>query len=102
MRTFRGLWLLKFDVHFSSQMSTRCPSGHESEIALGSRASGNVCYRAALAPCATKYTYVHEDLRESLDHVPVSEQFYDNSRNRRWSFDGLVTNNDHLNVDNHK
>src|SRR4051812_4284854 len=50
------------------------------------------CYRAALAPCATKYTYVHEDLRESLDHVLVNEQVYDNSTNRRWSFDGLVTN----------
>jgi hypothetical protein len=45
---------------------------------------------------------VHEDLRESLDHVLVSEQVYDNSRNRRWSFDGLVTNNDHLDFDNHK
>jgi hypothetical protein len=44
----------------------------------------------------------HEDLRESLDHVLVSEQVYDNSRNRRWSFDGLVTNNDHLTFDNHK
>ena len=26
------------------------------------------------------YTHVHKDLRESLDHVLVSEQFYDNSR----------------------
>ena len=48
------------------------------------------------------YTYVHQDLRESLDHVLVSEQFYDNSRKRRWLFDGLVINNDHLNFDNHK
>lgn len=43
------------------------------------------------------YTHVHEDLRESLDHVLVSEQFYDNSRRRLWLFDGLVINNDHLN-----
>ena len=48
------------------------------------------------------YTHVHEGLRESLDHVLVSEQFYDNSRKRRWLFDGLVINNDHLNFDNHK
>lgn len=48
------------------------------------------------------YTHVHEDLRESLDHVLVSEQFYDNSRRRRWLFDGLVINNDHLNFDNQK
>ncbi|MGY2059328.1 hypothetical protein ACW9HQ_30915 [Nocardia gipuzkoensis] len=27
------------------------------------------------------YTHVHQDLRESLDHVLVSEQFYDHSRN---------------------
>lgn len=48
------------------------------------------------------YTHVHQDLRESLDHVLVSEQFYDNSRKRQWMFDGLVINNDHLNFDNHK
>ena len=42
------------------------------------------------------YTHVHQDLRESLDHVLVSEQFYDNSRRRLWLFDGLVINNDHL------
>ena len=36
------------------------------------------------------YTHVHQDLRESLDHVLVSEQFYDNSRKRLWLFDGLV------------
>lgn len=48
------------------------------------------------------YTHVHQDLRESLDHVLVSEQFYDNSRRCLWLFDGLVINNDHLNFDNHK
>ncbi len=48
------------------------------------------------------YTHVHEDLRESLDHVLVSEQFYDNSRKRKWLFDGLVINNDHLNTESHK
>ena len=48
------------------------------------------------------YTHVHEGLRESLDHVLVSEQFYDNSRKRLWLFEGLVINNDHLNFDDHK
>lgn len=43
------------------------------------------------------YTHVHNDLRESLDHVLVSEQFYDNSRRRQWVFDGLSIFNDHLN-----
>jgi endonuclease/exonuclease/phosphatase family metal-dependent hydrolase len=48
------------------------------------------------------YTHVHNDLRESLDHVLVSEQFYDNSRRRLWLFDGLIINNDHLNAENHR
>jgi predicted extracellular nuclease len=48
------------------------------------------------------YTHVFQDLRESLDHVLVSEQFYDNSRKRKWLFDGLVINNDHLNNEDHK
>jgi len=48
------------------------------------------------------YTHVHEDLRESLDHVLVSEQFYDNSRRRLWLFDGLIINNDHLNDEDHR
>ncbi|MFS0705647.1 endonuclease/exonuclease/phosphatase family protein [Cellulomonas sp. 179-A 9B4 NHS] len=48
------------------------------------------------------YTHVHEDLRESLDHVLVSEQLYDNSRRRRWLFDGLRIANDHLDTDDHR
>ena len=48
------------------------------------------------------YTHIHQDLRESLDHVLVSEQFYDHSRNRRWLFDGLLINNDHLNDEDHR
>ena len=45
---------------------------------------------------------MHEDLRESLDHVLVSEQFYDNSRRRMWLFDGLAINNDHLDTEDHR
>ena len=48
------------------------------------------------------YTHVHQDLRESLDHILVSEQLYDHSRKRRWLFSGLSINNDHLNFDDHK
>ena len=48
------------------------------------------------------YTHVHQDLRESLDHVLVSEQFYDHSRRRLWLFDGLTINNDHLNDEDHR
>jgi hypothetical protein len=41
-------------------------------------------------------------MRESLDHILVSEQFYDHSRRRRWLFDGMTVNNDHLDFDNHR
>jgi endonuclease/exonuclease/phosphatase family metal-dependent hydrolase len=48
------------------------------------------------------YTHIHQDIRESLDHILVSQEFYDNSRKRLWMFDGMVVNNDHLNFDDHK
>ncbi|QKJ20456.1 endonuclease/exonuclease/phosphatase family protein [Microbacterium hominis] len=48
------------------------------------------------------YTHVHDDLRESLDHVLVSEQFYDNSKKRLWLFDGLSIQNDHLDDEDHR
>ncbi len=48
------------------------------------------------------YTHVFQDVRESLDHVLVSEQFYDHSYRRLWMFDGMAIYNDHLNVEDHK
>ena len=48
------------------------------------------------------YTHVHQDMMESLDHILVSQEFYDNSRKRIWLFDGMVVMNDHLNWDDHK
>jgi endonuclease/exonuclease/phosphatase family metal-dependent hydrolase len=48
------------------------------------------------------YTHVHDDLRESLDHVLVSEQHYDHSLHRVWLFDGLTIYNDHLNDEDHR
>ena len=39
---------------------------------------------------------------KSLDHILVSEEFYDNSRDRLWMFDGMTVDNDHLNFDDHK
>ncbi|MEM1133808.1 MAG: endonuclease/exonuclease/phosphatase family protein [Pseudomonadota bacterium] len=44
------------------------------------------------------YTHVHKDVRQSLDHILVSEEFYDMSRRRIWAFDGMTIENDHLNV----
>ncbi len=48
------------------------------------------------------YTHIYNDTRESLDHILVSQEFYDNSRKRIWAFDGLTISNDHLNDDAHK
>lgn len=43
------------------------------------------------------YTHVHRHKRESLDHILVSEEFYDHSLKRRWSFREMEVWNDHLN-----
>lgn len=48
------------------------------------------------------YTHIFNDTRESLDHILVSQEFYDNSKKRIWAFDGLTIANDHLNEDAHK
>jgi predicted extracellular nuclease len=48
------------------------------------------------------YTHIFHDVMESLDHILVSEEFYDNSRRRIWMFDGMSVNNDHLNFEDHK
>jgi len=43
------------------------------------------------------YTHVFKNKMESLDHILVSEEFYDHSRKRRWSFRECEMFNDHLN-----
>jgi predicted extracellular nuclease len=48
------------------------------------------------------YTHIFNNTRESLDHILVSQEFYDNSRNRVWAFKGAEISNDHLNSDDHK
>lgn len=48
------------------------------------------------------YTHVHQQARESLDHVLVSEEFYNASSERIWVFDELTIENDHLNYDDQK
>ncbi len=47
------------------------------------------------------YTYSYKGMKESLDHILFSQEFYDHSRKRRWLFDGLTVANDHLNQDDH-
>jgi len=48
------------------------------------------------------YTHVFRNTRESLDHILFSQEFYDNSRKRRWAFKGLTVDNDHLHYSDHK
>ncbi len=45
------------------------------------------------------YTYIYQDMHQSLDHILVSRELYDNSRSRIWAFDGMDIWNDHLNAD---
>jgi endonuclease/exonuclease/phosphatase family metal-dependent hydrolase len=42
------------------------------------------------------YTHIFQSRRESLDHILVSEQFYDHSERRVWSFEEQKVFNDHL------
>lgn len=48
------------------------------------------------------YTHIFKNTHESLDHILVSQEFYDNSRSRVWRFQGMDIYNDHLSVENHK
>ncbi|MBN2411221.1 endonuclease/exonuclease/phosphatase family protein [candidate division KSB1 bacterium] len=48
------------------------------------------------------YTHIYQNLKESLDHILVSQEFYDNSKKRIWAFNGMEILNDHLNNDDHK
>jgi hypothetical protein len=48
------------------------------------------------------YTHIHQNQQESLDHIIVSQEFYDNAKKRIWAFKGMEIFNDHLNQDDHK
>lgn len=42
------------------------------------------------------YTHIFKQKLESLDHILVSDAFYDNAINRKWSFKEMIVFNDHL------
>lgn len=46
----------------------------------------------------TMYTHIFENKLETLDHILVSEEFYDHSVNRVWSFVETRVWNDHLHL----
>ena len=48
------------------------------------------------------YTHIYKHKFESLDHILVSEEFYDHSHKRRWSFREIEVLNDHLNRETKK
>jgi len=48
------------------------------------------------------YTHIHQDIKESLDHILVSQEFFDNSKKRIWAFEDMRIFNDHLNDEDHK
>lgn len=48
------------------------------------------------------YSHVYQNIKESLDHILISEQFYDSSKKRIWAFRDMEILNDHLNSENHK
>lgn len=48
------------------------------------------------------YTYIYKNKMESLDHILVSEEFYDHSKKRQWSFKEMEVINDHLNASQKK
>lgn len=42
------------------------------------------------------YTHIFQQQMESLDHIMVSDAFYDHAVNRKWSFREMIVLNDHL------
>ncbi len=48
------------------------------------------------------YSHIYKNRLETLDHILVSEELYDLSRDREWGFAGAEIVNDHLNRDDHK
>ena len=48
------------------------------------------------------YTYKIKNMRDTIDHILVSQELYDQSKNREWGFRDMVVINDHLNNENHK
>lgn len=48
------------------------------------------------------YTHIYQNSLESLDHILISQEFYDQSKKRLWLFKGMEIVNDHLNDENHQ
>jgi hypothetical protein len=42
------------------------------------------------------FTHVYKQKMESLDHILVSDRFYDHAINRCWTFNEMIVFNDHL------
>lgn len=42
------------------------------------------------------YTYAHDGMKDTIDHILFSEQFYDFSKNKLWTFMKMEAWNDHV------
>lgn len=45
------------------------------------------------------FTHIYQQNMESLDHILVSDAFYDHAITRKWSFNEMIIYNDHLAVE---
>lgn len=45
------------------------------------------------------FTHIYQQNMESLDHIMVSDAFYDHAISRLWSFSEMVVYNDHLSIE---
>lgn len=67
---------------------------------VGSRSSNGLYLSATMQEYRSLrdvyYTHIYQGIRESLDHVLVSQHFYDYSDNGIWSFNEMRVFNDHL------
>ena len=67
------LWLLKFYVHFSFQMSTRCPIGHDGEnFAAAKQGFTRTLSIAALLIAATQFALLKASPAMAEDTMEIS------------------------------
>ena len=84
------------------QILTRQPSFRLSVKSRAGRYSEKGLYTCALLDQLrsfrdVNYSHIHNGIPEILDHVLVSDAFYDSSIHRRWSFNDLRVLSDHIN-----
>ncbi|MEZ5668686.1 MAG: endonuclease/exonuclease/phosphatase family protein [Alphaproteobacteria bacterium] len=90
--------ILTGSPRYRLMQSARTVSGRRADIGLYS-VERLMQYRSLRH---TAYTHVFEDVPETLDHILVSEEFYDHSPRRIWAFREAEVFNDHLSLDHER